>query len=396
MAKNKSSADKIAAELEHQVQQKNETYQQLIKAIEATLNPPKGGPNVISKTTRQGLEEALSWAKKQVPLTNAADASTKQIAAEGQPTGPTSAFGQMFNGTQQLTTAGTMALAQVLGSKYLIGINDKVNVSEDAKGLGALAAIVKPGLSVGQVLTSLLYNQDSGTIQAIQRELVAAGYLDPMHTNNLQIGAINGAVSGGDPTLQALANMLEASNNHKQPLQQILAVGQKSRQGQDFANLWDSIVSGKPFSVSGQQTQISSPDSLAGTLRKAATGEGFGQGVLGGGAGRNPTQAESTNFAVAAQQYQMEHPTQVTTQYEPQPGLGISGFTRFPLQKSQTSVGGADQAAMDQFTYNWVLQNMGSDVAAQGAGNILSAFNQLLGLSNGTGNAPGTAAGGAS
>ena len=404
--------DDLAAYYLSLLKQHKETALQVESQIQAVLaGSASGGPSALPQAQQESLNKALDYVRSLLsdtsgaektgqgattstpnPQQAAAQAATKTIANEGQPTGKTSVFGQMFNGQQQLTTAGQMALAQALGSKYMIGINSKVNVGGDNKALGALSSIIKPGLTAAQILTSLMFNQDQGTIQSIQRELVAAGYLDPLHTTNLQIGSLS---SVNDPTLQALANLLEASANHNSPVQKILTTGQTSSQGKDFAKLWDSIVSGQPFTVTGQQTQVSSNESLADQLRKTATGESGGQGVLAGMAGQNPTEGQTNAFDTAAREFQQAHPAQVTTQYEPQPGLGISGFTRFPLEKSQSTVGGADQAAMDQFTYNWVLQNMGSDVAANGAANILQAFNQLLGISGGTGNAPSTAAGGA-
>ena len=406
MAANGNDAASVAAYWESLVQKHKESAEDLANHLKNMLdsNPDWTGAQ------HDGIVQALSWAQniakeaadagksgsKDVSpeKLEQAKAATKTIAAEGQPTGAGSVYGQMFNGQQGLTTAGTMALAQALGSKYMIGINGSVNVGKDSGKLGALGAIIKPGLSVAQILTSLMFNQDQGTIQAVQRELVSAGYLDPLHTTNLQLGAVS---SVNDPTLQALANLLEASANHKTPVQKILTQGQASGQGKDWANLWDSIVNGQPFTVHGTETNISSAASLTDQLRNTAHGANSGgQGVLSGMAGQNPTDQENADFTQQAQEFQRSHPAQVTTQYEPQPGLGISGFTRFPLQKSQTTVGGADQAAMDQYAYNWVIQNMGSDVAAQGAATVLQAFNQMLGLgAMGTGNAPSSAAGGA-
>ena len=412
MATPKSDADKVAAYYESEIQKHKETAQQVVYQLQNLLSAPPGpGTN---QDAEKGYQTALKYAqdlvKQQeaaakagtaanpstVPITDkGANAAAKQsvstLSSEGQPTGPTSVFGQMFNGQQGLTTSGTMALSQALGSKYMIGINNKVSAGTVN---GALGNIIKPGLTVAQILTSLMFNQDQGTIQSIQRQLVRAGYLDPLHTTNLQLGAV---ATVNDPTLQALANLLEASSNHNSTVEHTLQVGNQAPQGKDWVNLWDSIVSGQPFTVHGQETNISSAESLAGTLRNTATGANSGSGVLGNMAGEAPTQGQSDAFTAAAQEFQRKNPSQVSTEYVPQPGLGISGFTRFPLQKSQTVVGGADQAAMDQFTYNWVLQNMGTDVAATGAANILSAFNQLLGLGGtGTGQAPSSAAGGAS
>lgn len=412
MATRKSDADALAANYENLIKQHRDSAQEVISLIQQTLTNGDAYGSGLSADTKAGLEQALAYAQKistqqsaagksgkttQAATVSAESQAEKTVAGEGNPItkagkGQTSVFGQMYNSNATLTTQGEQFLAAALGSKYLINVNNKVNVSNDAKGLGALGALIKPGLTAAQVLTTMMFNQDQGTITAIQRQLVAAGYLDPLHTTNLQIGTIG---SVNDPTLQALANLLE-SGSHGTPVQKMLAAGTNSRQGKDFANLWDSVVGGQPFTVHGDQTSVSSPESLADSLRKTSTGEGGGSGVLSGGAGRNPTTGENASFINAAQQFQMEHPEQVTTSYEPQPGLGVSGFTRFPLQKSQSTSGGADAAAMDQFTYNWLLQNMGPDVAAQGGATVLAAFNQLLGLNAaGTGSAGSSAAGGA-
>lgn len=416
MAKPKQSdADKIAAYYESEIQKHKETAQQVVYQLQNLLAAPPGpGTN---QQAEQGWKTALDFAQKlvtqqeaaakagsqpnpkDVQLTDkgansAAKQSVQTIASEGQPTGSSSVFSSWFNGSQAVSQVGEQYLAAALGSKYLININNKVGVGSNTKNLGALGSIIKPGLTAAQIITTLMFNQDQNTITAIQRQLVSAGYLDPLHTTNLSPGSIG---SVNDPTLQALANLLETAATGNNTIQSVLKAGQDSSKGKDYANLWDSIVTGQPFTVRGNQTNVQSAESLAGQLRNTAQGSNFGQGVLSGGAGLNPTAGETNQFVSQAQAYQQAHPSQVTTTYEPQPGLGISGFTRFPLQKSQSVVGGADQAAMDQFAYNWVVQNMGGQVAANGAANILSAFNQLLGLgSTGSGSAPSSAAGGAS
>lgn len=413
MAKPKQSdAAKIAAYYEGEIQKHKETAQQVVIQLENLLSAPPGpGTN---QQAEQGWQTALSFAKHLVSqqeaaaksgsapnpqsakltdksASGAAKGQLSTISGEGQPTGPTSVFGQMFSGTGATTQAGEATLAAALGSKYMISINNKLNVGPDSGRLGALASIIKPGLTAAQILTTLMFNQDAGTITKIQRELVASGYLDPLHTN-IQVGLVG---YQNDPTLEALANLLQTASTGNHKVQDVLQTGMQSGKGRDFVKLWDSITQGQPFTVTGTQTNVQSAESLAGQLRNTSQGANSGGGVLSGMAGRNPSTGETGQYVSAAQAYQAAHPSQVTTTYEPQPGLGISGFTRFPIQKSQTVVGGADQAAMDQFAYNWVIQNMGSDVAATGAANLFAAFNQLLGLgSQGTGNAPNSAAGG--
>lgn len=326
----------------------------------------------------------------------AAQLQQTTLKSEGQPTSPNSVFGQIYqSGSTNLNTTGMAALAAAVGSKYSFILNDKINPGK-LKGLGALGAIVKSNVTIGSIIYSLMANQDQNTILAVQGELAKAGYLDPLHTTGLTPGEIG---FSNDPTLQALATLLDSAQTRSLPVSQLLRQGQQSRQGQDWGKLWNSVVSGAPFSITGHTTDVQSPNSLADQLRQATTGAGSvsggGQSVLGGGAGQNPTNQQTQQFISAAQAYEKNNPSVVTTQYEPQPGLGISGFTRFPLQKNQTTVGGVDQAAMDQFTYNWLIQNFGPNVAATGAANILSAFNQLLGLGDmGTGSAPSSAAGG--
>lgn len=411
MAGAPNPAQQIAAVYIEDLKKGRMSLDSVISVLKGRLNDVQDtqGHNPYAKEQQAGYQEALNYALKVQAQQDAASKSgnpaskpnpavQKQVAAlksEGQQTAPNTIFGQMYNqGSTNLNTTGLALLSQAVGSKYSFVLNNMVTPGK-SKALGSLGSIIKGNVTIGTTLLSLMQNQDQKTILGIQAELTRSGYLDPLHTTNLTPGVIS---SVNDPTLQALAQLMQSSQDRSLPVSQLLQQGFKSRQGQDWGKLWQSVVQGTPFSITGHDTNVQSPNSLADQLRQATTGaggiSGGSQSVLSGGAGENPSNDETQEFIKNAQQYQKNNPSTVTTQYEPQPGLGISGFTRFPLQKNQTTTGGVDSAAMDQFTYNWLIQNFGSNVAATGAANLLGAFNQLIGLNSaGTGTAPGQAAG---
>lgn len=251
--------------------------------------------------------------------------------------------------------------------------------------LGSIISEVAPNGATMQQAIGGLYNlaeNNPQDLMALQQVLIKAGFLDPQKATGTT-GFTYGGIGKGDVTVQALTAAITSSIQGKETLNQLLAQRLQdphNTEGQKYWSLFQTIQGNTPITTHGQNLNISSPAALADQVRTAAHGAGEpGGSTLSGMAGQDPNAQQTQQFVAAAQQFQRENPAQVTTQYE----LGPTGTMRYPMEKGQTVVGGADQAAMDQFTHNWLVQNMGSQVAATGAANLLSAFNQLLGLGQG-------------
>lgn len=247
--------------------------------------------------------------------------------------------------------------------------------SYDAMDLGGAqghAPADKP-VSMVDALQHLLElgQTDANGTQALQEDLIRAGYLNP----STRYGQFTpGSVGSGDSTYNAYAKLLNDAVVTGNSIYDILnhrISDPKNTTGQKNFAVYQSLTGQKPIEKTVNSTVTSL--STVGDAYKAA------QDTYEQLLGRDPNKKEVAALHAALNAYEQAHPQHVSKDVTYDPSMGVGGYQ----EKNVTSSGGVSAGDTSMVAQHQVASQDSAELGQVQTDRLVQVFESMLGNKNG-------------